>query len=135
MPFCGQYLQKYGKTFLIGGNSWEASLGREIGGGFSPKFISRLVPKKDKDLLYPGLGGEELEDQIFGDSRIKFFVTQESNFFVSQGSRIKFFYAHFTPHFSYFVFKIFIMLEILNIFFTNFIANGNFRPKFRLLLY
>ena len=53
--------------FLIGGNSWEASLGREIGGGFSPKFISRLVPKKDKDLLYPGLDGEELEDQIFGD--------------------------------------------------------------------
>ena len=53
--------------FLIGGNSWEASLGRQIGGGFSPKFISRLVPKKDKDMLYPGLKGEELEDQVFGD--------------------------------------------------------------------
>ena len=53
--------------FLIGGNSWEASLGRQIGGGFSPKFISRLVPKKDKDMLYPGLIGEELEDQVFGD--------------------------------------------------------------------
>ena len=53
--------------FLIGGNSWEASLGRQIGGGFSPKFISRLVPKKDKDILYPGLNGEELEDQVFGD--------------------------------------------------------------------
>ncbi len=53
--------------FLIGGNSWEASLGRQIGGGFSPKFISRLVPKKDKDMLYPGLQGEQLEDQVFGD--------------------------------------------------------------------
>jgi len=53
--------------FLIGGNSWEASLGRQIGGGFSPKFISRLVPKKDKDALYPGLQGEQLEDQVFGD--------------------------------------------------------------------
>ena len=53
--------------FLIGGNSWEASLGRQIGGGFSPKFISKLVPKKDKDILYPGLNGEELEDQVFGD--------------------------------------------------------------------
>ena len=53
--------------FLIGGNSWEASLGRQIGGGFSPKFISRLVPKKDKDTLYPGLQGEQLEDQVFGD--------------------------------------------------------------------
>ena len=53
--------------FLIGGNSWEASLGRQIGGGFSPKFISRLVPKKDRDMLYPGLQGEQLEDQVFGD--------------------------------------------------------------------
>ena len=53
--------------FLIGGNSWEASLGRQIGGGFSPEFISRLVPKKDKDILYPGLNREELEDQVFGD--------------------------------------------------------------------
>ena len=53
--------------FLIGGNSWEASLGRQIGGGFSPKFISKLVPNKDKDILYPGLNGEELEDQVFGD--------------------------------------------------------------------
>ena len=53
--------------FLIGGNSWEASLGRQIGGGFSPEFISRLVPKKDRDMLYPGLQGEQLEDQVFGD--------------------------------------------------------------------
>ena len=26
-----------------------------------------MVPKKDKDILYPGLNGEELEDQVFGD--------------------------------------------------------------------
>ena len=59
--------QQHDVPFLIGGNNWEASLGRQIGGGFSPKFISRLVPKKDKDTLYPGLQGEQLEDQVFGD--------------------------------------------------------------------
>ena len=59
--------QQHDVPFLIGGNNWEASLGRQIGGGFSPKFISRLVPKKDRDTLYPGLQGEQLEDQVFGD--------------------------------------------------------------------
>ena len=30
--------------YMTGGNSWEASLGRMIGGGFSPAFAARLVP-------------------------------------------------------------------------------------------
>jgi len=53
--------------YLTGGNSWEASLGRSIGGGFSPEFAARLVPPADKARLYPGLAGEALADAIFGD--------------------------------------------------------------------
>jgi para-nitrobenzyl esterase len=52
---------------MTGGNSWEASLGRQIGGNFSPEFMSKLVPPKDKVRLYPGIEGEELDDTIFGD--------------------------------------------------------------------
>lgn len=52
---------------LIGSNSWEASLGREIGGGFSPEFSSRLMAQKDKERLYPELQGAALDDAIFGD--------------------------------------------------------------------
>jgi len=54
-------------SYLTGGNSWEASLGRQIGGGFSPEFAAKLLSQQDKDRLYPGLSGEELADQIFGD--------------------------------------------------------------------
>jgi para-nitrobenzyl esterase len=53
--------------YITGGNNWEASLGREIGGGFSPEFAARLVTQEDKDRFYPGLSGAELADQIFGD--------------------------------------------------------------------
>lgn len=53
--------------YITGGNNWEASLGREIGGGFSPEFAARLVSQADKDRLYPGLSGDALADQIFGD--------------------------------------------------------------------
>jgi len=53
--------------YMNGGVSWEASLGRQIGGGFSPKFAARLVPKFVQEHHYPGLEGEALEDQIFGD--------------------------------------------------------------------
>ncbi|MEO8223656.1 MAG: carboxylesterase family protein [Gammaproteobacteria bacterium] len=53
--------------YLTGGNSWEASLGRSIGGGFSPAFAARLVPAADKARLYPGLSGDTLDDAIFGD--------------------------------------------------------------------
>ncbi|MBS95053.1 MAG: hypothetical protein CL799_11475 [Chromatiales bacterium] len=53
--------------YMTGGNNWEASLGRAIGGGFSPEFAGKLVPKADKERLYAGLSGEALDDQIFGD--------------------------------------------------------------------
>jgi para-nitrobenzyl esterase len=53
--------------YITGGNNWEASLGREIGGGFSPEFAGKLVPAADKERLYAGLEGEALDDQIFGD--------------------------------------------------------------------
>lgn len=53
--------------YITGGVSWEASLGRSIGGGFSPEFAARLVPEPARGRLYPGLDGERLEDAIFGD--------------------------------------------------------------------
>lgn len=53
--------------YMNGSVSWEASLGREIGGGFSPESSARLVPAADKERLYPGLEGEALEDEIFAD--------------------------------------------------------------------
>ncbi len=53
--------------YLLGGNSWEASLGRNIGGGFSPEFSARLLTGQQKQDLYPGLTGAALEDAIFGD--------------------------------------------------------------------
>lgn len=53
--------------YMTGGNSWEASLGHLIGGGFSPAFAAKLVPAADKVRLYPDLAGEALDDAIFGD--------------------------------------------------------------------
>jgi len=53
--------------YITGGNSWEASLGRLIGGGFSPAIAARLVPAEDKARLYPGLSGEALDEAVFGD--------------------------------------------------------------------
>ncbi|MCP4090749.1 MAG: carboxylesterase family protein [Gammaproteobacteria bacterium] len=53
--------------YITGGNNWEASLGREVGGGFSPEFAGKLLTAEDKERLYPGLEGEALDDQIFGD--------------------------------------------------------------------
>jgi para-nitrobenzyl esterase len=53
--------------YLTGGNSWEASLGRKIGGGFSPAFAARLVPDIDKARLYPGLRDDAVDDAVFGD--------------------------------------------------------------------
>ncbi len=58
---------QYNVPYITGGVSWEASLGRSIGGGFSPEMSARLVAQADKDRLYPGLTGVELEDTIFGD--------------------------------------------------------------------
>jgi para-nitrobenzyl esterase len=53
--------------YMTGGNSWEASLGRKIGGSFSPAIASRLVPAADRARLYPGLPGAALDDAVFGD--------------------------------------------------------------------
>ena len=53
--------------YMTGGNSWEASLGHLIGGGFSPAFAAKLVPAADKARLYSGLSGEALDDAVFGD--------------------------------------------------------------------
>ncbi|MEE4184347.1 MAG: carboxylesterase family protein [Gammaproteobacteria bacterium] len=53
--------------YLTGGNSWEASLGRDIGGGFAPAAAARLVPAALRPALYPGLEGDALDDAIFGD--------------------------------------------------------------------
>ena len=53
--------------YITGGNSWEASLGRQIGGGFAPEFAAKLVPAANKVELYAGLEDEALADQAFGD--------------------------------------------------------------------
>jgi para-nitrobenzyl esterase len=59
--------KQHAMPYITGGVSWEASLGRMIGGGFSPEFAAKLVPAADKQRLYPGLAGEALDDAIFGD--------------------------------------------------------------------
>jgi para-nitrobenzyl esterase len=71
--------------YLTGGNNWEASLGREIGGGFSPEFAGKLVPAADKERLYPGLEGEALDDQIFGDLIVLSGSRYMANQMVAQG--------------------------------------------------
>ena len=53
--------------YITGGNSWEASLGRDVGGPFSPQAFARLMTDKQKSDLYPGLDGDALADAIFGD--------------------------------------------------------------------
>ena len=53
--------------YLTGGVSWEAKLGRQVGGPFSPDVMVRIVPDEDKARLYPGMTGETLADAVFGD--------------------------------------------------------------------
>ncbi len=53
--------------YLTGGVSWEADLGRKIGGPFSPDVMVRIVPDEDKARLYPRMAGETLADAVFGD--------------------------------------------------------------------
>lgn len=53
--------------YLTGGVSWEADLGRKIGGPFSPDVMVRIVPDEVKARLYPGLTGATLADAVFGD--------------------------------------------------------------------
>ncbi|MDP6416699.1 MAG: carboxylesterase family protein, partial [Gammaproteobacteria bacterium] len=53
--------------YLTGGVSWEARLGRQIGGPFSPDVMVKIIPDEDKARLYPGMSGETLADAVFGD--------------------------------------------------------------------
>jgi para-nitrobenzyl esterase len=53
--------------YLTGGVSWEAKLGRQIGGPFSPDIMVRIVPDEDKLRLYSGMTGKTLADAVFGD--------------------------------------------------------------------
>lgn len=53
--------------YLTGGVSWEAKLGRQVGGPFSPDVMVRIVPDEDKARLYPDMTGETLADAVFGD--------------------------------------------------------------------
>jgi len=53
--------------YLTGGVSWEAKLGRQIGGPFSPDVMVRIIPDEDKARLYPGMRGKTLADAVFGD--------------------------------------------------------------------
>jgi para-nitrobenzyl esterase len=53
--------------YMTGGVSWEAALGRQIGGGFSPDRMVKLIPAADRARLYPGLDETEVADQVFGD--------------------------------------------------------------------
>ncbi len=69
--------------YLTGGNTWEASLGRAIGGGFSPEVAGKLVPAAEKARLYPGLSGDALDDQIFGD----LVILSASRYFAEQMAR------------------------------------------------
>jgi para-nitrobenzyl esterase len=78
--------------YLTGGNNWEASLGREIGGGFSPEFAGKLVPAADKERLYPGLEGEALDDQIFGDLIVLSGSRYMANQMVAQGMPVYSYY-------------------------------------------
>jgi para-nitrobenzyl esterase len=71
--------------YITGGNDWEASLGREIGGGFSPEFAGKLVSAADKERLYPGLEGAALDDQIFGDLIVLSASRYTANQMAAQG--------------------------------------------------
>ncbi|MBN8281450.1 MAG: carboxylesterase family protein, partial [Gammaproteobacteria bacterium] len=81
--------------YLTGGNSWEASLGRLIGGGFSPAFAARLVPAAEKARLYPGLAGDALDDAVFGDLVILSHSRYLAERMRAQGLPV------FSYHFSY----------------------------------
>jgi para-nitrobenzyl esterase len=53
--------------YMTGGVSWEADLGRKVGGPFSPDVMHKIVPDEDKARLYPGMQNETLADAVFGD--------------------------------------------------------------------
>lgn len=83
--------------YMNGGVSWEASLGRSIGGGFSPEFAAKLVPPVDQARLYPGLSGEALEDRIFGDLIIMSGSRHIANSMSAIGAPVYSFYFTYVP--------------------------------------
>ena len=83
--------------YMNGGVSWEASLGRSIGGGFSPEFAAKLVPLVDQVRLYPGLSGEALEDRIFGDLIIMSGSRHIANSMSAIGAPVYSFYFTYVP--------------------------------------
>lgn len=87
--------KQHAVPFLNGGNSWEASLGRQIGGGFSPDVMAKLVTKKNREKLYPSLQGEILADTIFGDMIILSGARYVADHMVNSGQPV----YHY--HFSY----------------------------------
>ena len=56
--------------YILGGNSWEASLGISIGGGFSPEFRARAMTDDMRQTYYGDLTDTEAVHQWFGDSVI-----------------------------------------------------------------
>jgi para-nitrobenzyl esterase len=83
--------------YMTGGVSWEASLGRSIGGGFSPEFAAKLVPPVDQARLYPGLSGEALEDRIFGDIIVMTASRHLANSMSAIGAPVYSFYISYVP--------------------------------------
>ena len=83
--------------YMTGGVSWEASLGRAIGGGFSPEFAAKLVPPVDQARLYPGLNGEALEDRIFGDIIVMTASRHLANSMSAIGAPVYSFYFSYVP--------------------------------------
>jgi para-nitrobenzyl esterase len=83
--------------YMTGGVSWEAALGRAIGGGFSPEFAARLVPDDEKQRLYPGLSGEALEDQIFADVVMFTASRHLANSMAAIGAPIYCYYFSYVP--------------------------------------
>ena len=83
--------------YLTGGNSWEASLGRMIGGGFSPAFAARLVPDAEKARLYPGLTGDALDDAVFGDLVILSHSRYLAGRMQEQGVPVHAYYFSYVP--------------------------------------
>ena len=59
--------KQHAVPYMTGGVSWEASLGRSVGGPFSPENLSRIISDDVKAELYPDMSGAELEDAVFGD--------------------------------------------------------------------
>ncbi len=89
--------KQHNVPYMTGGVSWEASLGRSIGGGFSPEFAAKLGPPVDQARLYPGLSGEALEDRIFGDIIVMTASRHLANSMSAIGAPVYSFYISYVP--------------------------------------